>query len=400
MPRALKSRFAFMMLLEYVVPGAYLPILSLYLKDHLHFQPHEVGKVLAMPALAAIVAPFVTSHIADRFISAERLLGLCHTLAGLVMISLAYQTRFPVFLGLFFVYGLLFTPTFGLTNTVVLHHVADARRDFGGIRMWGTVGWVIVAWTFGLLWLHGDGGSRLHHALILSALASFALGMYAFTLPRAQVHEDKPKTLAYWKAAKVFLQPGLVLLCIMTLINSMTHVFFYYGMSPFLRQAGFADNHIMPTMSIGQVSEVITLALLGGVLARLGTKRVLIIGALAQALRHLFFAFGTSTVPIVIGIGLHGLCYAFWFTAAYLYVDHHSTAKTRAGAQQLFTIIISGAGNGAGHILAGYTAQHFAAPETGLIDFRRFWLVPLVSGLFVTVVTALFFRANGPESSN
>jgi len=381
------------MFLEYFVPGATIPILSLYLSGRLHFEQSQVGWILAMPALAAFVAPFITSHIADRYLRSEHLLALCHLLGAGMMLVLSQQTTFRSFLLLFFVYGLLFAPTIGLTNTIALHHAKDARRDFGGIRMWGTAGWVVVAWLFGYFWLRGGAGSadRLSHALYASALASCVLAGYALTLPRASIERTPRTSVLYWQALKVFAKPSLALLCFLTFINSMVHQFYYFGMSPFLSQSGFASEHIMPTMSIGQVSEVIVLAVLWACLAKLGVKKALIIGALAQAFRYLLFAWGYS--PLVItGVAFHGVCYAFFFTTGYLYVDQHSTPETRAGAQQIFTIMISGFGVFAGALLSGRTGQWLATPGTSHVNYHIFWLVPAALGFAVALALLLFFK--------
>lgn len=397
MSRSLKFRLSLMMFLEYFVPGATVPIMSLYLKNHLHFEPYQVGEILAMPALAGFFAPFIMSHIADRYVSSERLLGLCHLLAAGVMMLLSTQGSFRPFLMLFFVYGLVFTPTFGLTNAVAFHHVPDAKRDFGGIRMWGTAGWVVVAWVFGFFWLRGGGpGGRLPHALYVSALTSCALAMYSLTLPRSYVQAGDRSTLMYWKALKVFVQPGLALLCVLTFVNSMVHQFYYFGMSPFLSQSGYPNSYIMPAMSVGQISEVIVLGLLGVCLARLGIKKAMVIGALAQAARYVAFAVGGPAALILAGIGAHGLCYAFFFTGGYIYVDQHSTPETRAGAQQLFTIMISGCGVLAGSLASGYTGQYFTAPGASIINYHHFWLVPAALGLAVAVVLAMLFKEKRP----
>ena len=122
----------------------------------------------------------------------------------------------------------------------------------------------------------------------------------------------------------------------------------------------------------------------------------MVIGALAQVLRYILFSFGGPPVLLLAGIGLHGFCYAFFFTAGYLYVDHHSTPATRAGAQQLFTVVISGFGVLAGSLAAGCTGQIFADPQTHLIDYQTFWLIPTGLGLAVAVVMALFFREEPP----
>lgn len=387
-----------MMFLEYFVPGATVPILSYYLSGFLHFSPAQVGWILAMPALAAFIAPFIMSHIADRYLRSEHLLALCHFLGAGVMLLLSQQTTFRSFLPLFFVYGLLFTPTLGLTNAIALHHVINAKRNFGGIRMWGTAGWVVVAWVFGYFWLQGGAGalSRVPHALYMSALASCVLAAYALALPRAKIEWAPRNSVLYWQALKVFAKPGLALLCFLTFINSMVHQFYYYGMSPFLSQRGFANEHIMPAMSLGQISEVIVLAALWACLAKLGIKKTLVIGALAQAFRYLLFAVGAPPALIVAGVALHGICYGFFFTAGYIYIDQHSTAATRAAAQQLFTMMISGFGVFGGAVLAGRAGQWLAAPETSLIDYHRFWLVPAVLGLAVGLALLIFFREESP----
>ena len=403
MPRSLKFRLSTMMFLQYFVHGATLPILVLYLKTHLGFEPHQAGKVLAMLAVAAFFAPFITSHVADRFLASERLLAVCHLMCAGFMLLLTRQTGFRPFLVLYFLYGLHLLPTFGLTNAVALHHVSDAKRDFGGIRMWGTAGWVVVAWVFGYWWLRGGAadGSRLPHALYVSALSSFAFGLYSLTLPRSPVKIEDRSSLVYWKALKVFARPGLVLLCAITVAANMTHQFYYFGMGPFLSQGGLASQHIMPAMSLGQISEIFVLGVLGVVLTKLSIKQAMVIGLLAQAFRYCLFATGHPFGLVLFGITAHGVCYAFYFTSAYLYIEEHSSPETRAGAQQIFTIMIAGFGSLGGSLAAGYTAQYFTSEGGGAVDYHAYWLVPAMMALGAAAVMTLFFRETpAPRSLN
>lgn len=393
MNRAEKFRLSAMMFLEYFVPGTTIPILSLYLKNHLLLEPYQVGIILAMPALAAIIAPLCASHLADRYFSAERMLAACHFVCALLMILLSFLHSFHAFLMVYFLYGLFFIPTFGLTNAVALHHIQDAQRDFGGIRMWGTVGWVVVAWGFGFFWLRGGvPGTRLPHALLLSGAASFVLALYALNFKPAHALHGPDQRIGYGEVFRVFLRPGMLLLCFLTYLNSACHQFYYYGMSPFLHQIQFPDEYIMPGMSLGQISEVVILGLLGWCLTKISIKASLVIGALAQALRLVVFAFCTHYGAILLGISLHGLCYAFFFTTAYLYVERHSTRQTRAGVQQVLTIVISGAGTLTGSLFAGWTAQAYKQVGSGMIDFQLFWLVPAILSAVVGIGMALGFR--------
>lgn len=368
-----------MMFLEYLVPGATVPILSLYLKDYLNFESYQAGIIMAMPALAAIFAPLVASHIADRFISAERLLALCHIACGILMVTLTRVETFPVFVVVYTFYGVCFTPTLGLTNAVALHHIKDPRRNFTGIRLWGTVGWVAVGWAFGYFWMRGGvAGARLPHALPVSALASLMLAGYALTFKPAPQEGDTTTRIPYSEVLRLFCRRDMLLLCLLTFLNSACHQFYYFGMSPFMSQTGFQTTSVMPGMSIGQASEVVVMGAMGWCLTRISIKTAMLIGVLAQGLRMIMFAFSGGTVMTIGGIALHGFCFAFFFISAYLYVESHSSRSNRAGAQQVLTIMIAGTGTLAGFLSAGYTAQWLTNPMTGLVDYQKFWLVPAV----------------------
>lgn len=389
----LKQRLSIMMFLQYVAPGALIPILTLYLTDHLQFSAYQSGVVMAMPALAAIIAPLVASHVADRWLSAERMLVWCHLVAGLLMLLLAQIRSYPLFVALYFVYGLAFMPSFGLTNTVALHRVQDADRDFGGIRLWGTVGWLAIAWLFGYFWIRGASAQeRLPHALFFSSGASFILAAFTFVFLPPVGQTRQRLVTRYGDVLRIFIKPEMLLLCLLTILTSACHQFYYYGMSPYLHQIGVAHRFIMPAMSLGQASEALVLGVMGWCLLYLRIKTAMILGVLAQGLRLVLFALFPSIVPVMSGIGLHGICYAFFFTAGYLYVERHSDVSTRAGAQQLLTIMISGLGVLLGSWSAGWTAQIFSDVQSGQVDFRMFWLVPALLCVVICLVMAAGFH--------
>lgn len=391
-----------MMFIQYAIPACVGPILSLYLMNNLGFSPSQAGQVIAVLAAGAILAPFVATYIADRFISARVMLALCHALAGAVMGLFSMSHSFWAVYVLYFVYGLMFLPTHGLSNTVALHRVGNAKRDFGGIRMWGTAGWVFIAWTFGLFWLKGaapgEPDPRLVDALRLCALLHFALSLYCFALPRERDVLDSPKTLIPWDAFRVFTRPSVIVLCIASLFTSTIHQHYYFGMAPFLKSIGTPENLIMPLMSIGQATEVLMLWLLGRAMTRLGTKRVLLIALAAQVLRFAVFGIGSPFALVVAAISMHGFCYAFFFTAAYIYIDEHSTRQARAGAQQLYTILVMGFGYFLGHTTAGKLGEGFLDPVTGGIDFHKFWAVPAATAVFIGLFLLAAFRAETPRA--
>jgi nucleoside transporter len=383
-----------MMFLQHSVLGAVVPILSHYLKNDLHFAPFYIGVIMGLPALTALFAPAFAGQVADRYLSAERMLGVCHLIAGVFMMALSFQTSFSAFFWMYLCYSLLFVPTLALSNTVGFHHVPDAKTDFAKVRLWGTVGWVVVAWTFGLLWLGGDAGtadSRLADGLRLSALLSWALALYSLFLPKSPSHGGGAP-FAPWKAVQLFLRPSLLVLCAATFFNCITHQFLYYGMGPYLSHLGVSNRFIMPVMSIAQASEVVVMALMGFFTARISLKNLLIIGVLMQTFRYALFAFVPVPAVVVLGIATHGFCFSFFFLVAYIYVDMQSGPSERARAQQLYNIIYAGFGNLAGFLFAGKVAEVFTLPGTTVIDYRYYWTFPGLLALATGIGLALFFR--------
>ena len=389
MPKTLRLRLSAMMFLQYFVMGATIPILSLYLKNHLGFGPIQVGVILATGAAGFCAAPFMDALFAGRLLGAERFLAVTQFLAAAVMFILSRQSTFPQFWAWYAAYAVIFMPSVALTNAVAFQHVSDSARGFGGIRMWGTAGWFIMGWVFGYGWL-GAGGA-LRDALVFSAAASMVYGCYALTLPRSRPAGG----FGLGKAFKLLVRPDMLLLCVLTFVASAIHQYFYYGMSPFLSYIGFAERSIMPVMSLGQLSEAIVLGVLGICLAKLGIKRAMIIGLLAQTLRFAVFACCRSKLLMVAVMPTHGVCYAFFFTAAYIYVDQHSTPETRSSAQQLYTILITGTGPLVGSLFAGHIAAALSDGPT--IHYRGFWLVPAALALCTALAVGLFFRETKPE---
>ncbi len=395
MTRSIRVRLAVMMFLQYFTLGATMPILGHYLKNYLLFEPMQVGKVLAMPAVAAFIAPFFAAQVADRWISAERLLALCHLLGGGIMLFLSRQHSFPAFLGVFLLYSLVLAPTFAMTNTIALHHSTDAKRDFGPIRLWGTLGWVAVGFSFGFLWLRGGGvnpaTSRLPDALLLSGAMSWVLASYAMTLPRSHTQPAKSGTPASARGAfAVFAKPGVALLCVLAFFGSVLNQYYMQWISPYLSQCGYSDGQIMPLLTLGQISEIIVMGSLGRVLLRVGMKRTMALGLAMQGVRFVAFAIGSPALLVIAGLTLHGLTYAFFFVVAFIYLDSHCTREQRAGAQLIFNTIVSGFGSLSGSLLAGKSAQLLTIPGTSLIDFRIMWLIP--ASIAAVVLTALLLR--------
>lgn len=372
-------RLSTMMFLQFFVFGCTMPIFSLYTKDYLHFSGSQTGIIMAMSAIPAFFSPVISSFIADRLISAERLLIISNFAGAAAMLGLYFQTDFLSVLFFYLLYGLITGPAMALSSAITFHHAPEASDKFGGIRLWGTIGWFMAAWVFSFLWIakgSSVGPETLHGALELSALSSLIIALYATTLP-VGLKRDKSRVVLIPKdSLKVILQPEILSVALLSILITFADRFYMFGGAPYLKDLGFEERKIMPALSIGQVPEIIGLWVLALVLKKVGFKKTLLLGAFFEISRFLIFLSGNQEL-LYLGIGLHGLTYAYFFVPLTMFLDSRCDRYSRAGAHQFFSMI-GGVGGFAGNLIAGFTADLTLKSGVNQIDFSRFWLVPLI----------------------
>ena len=387
------ARLSLMMFLEYVTWGSWLPLLALYLGNVLTFTAGEIGWIFATPAVACVVGLFVGGQLADRLMSVEKLLALLHAIAGAAMFAMALQGSFWPFLTLMLVYQLAFTPTLSLTNAIAFHHVKDARDEFGKIRLWGTIGWIAASWPFVFI-LYGKTGAALDAALpsifIVSGLASLALAAFAMTLPATPPAASQTGANAPFAAIKLLAVPAFLVLFIVTFMDALVHQAYFQWTSPFLERAGLPANWIMAAMSIGQIAEIATMAVLGLVLKRLGWRTTMAVGIAAHAARFFIYAIG-DPLWLMVGVNIvHGMCYAFFFAAVYIFVDEHFPRDSQASAQGLFNLLILGLGPFVGSLLWGALGDRLTT--AGQVDFGQLFMAPAWLAVAALVLLVVAFR--------
>jgi len=148
----MKLRFSLMMFLQYAIWGAWLPLLYPYLLS-IGFTGTQISSVFAGGAAGAILGPMIAGQIADRFFATEKFLAVSHLLGAALVFFLSRVRDYPTFLGVSIVYGMIYAPTLALTNSICFHHLPDRDRDFGRVRLWGTIGWIVAGILVGQ-WLH------------------------------------------------------------------------------------------------------------------------------------------------------------------------------------------------------------------------------------------------------
>jgi nucleoside transporter len=390
-----------MMFLEYLIWGSWLPLLALYLADVLGFSGGQIGWIFATQAIACLFGLYFGGQIADRMLSTEKLLSVLHLVGGAAMFALAYQTTFWSFFAVMLVYQLAYMPTMSLTNAIVFHHVADPQKDFGKVRLWGTIGWIAASWPFVFI-LAGKTGADLHAALssifTVAGISSIALAAFSLALPHTPPSKRETSASAPMEAIRLLRDPVMLVLFVATLMDALVHQCYFQWTSPFLQQAGLAENWIMPAMSVGQIAEIASMAALGWALARLGWRWTMTVGILAHAARFFVFAIGDPLWLMVAINVVHGMCYAFFFAAVYIFVDERCPRDARASAQGLFNLVILGIGPFAGSLLWGWLGDVFRAAD-GSVDFSRLFLAPAVLALAAALLMMAAFRPSETRSA-
>ena len=393
------GRLSVMMFLEYVIWGSWLPLLALYLSNFLGFSGTDIGWIFATLAIASVTAVFISGQVADRLMPTERFLAISHLVGGLAMFALPFQKTFwPFFLGML-VHNLMYVPTLSLTNSISFYHLKDAQKEFGRVRMWGTIGWIAASWPFVFI-LKGKEGAALESALTgifwMAGGASLLLAAYSLTLPHTPPARSGDRN-APLEALKLLAVPSILLLFIVTFMDSLVHACYFQWTSPFLATIGLPENLIMPAMSIGQIAEIGTMAVLGVFLAKLGWRKTMTLGILGHAFRFAIYSLGGPVWLVVASNVVHGFCYAFFFATVYIFVDECFPKDARASAQGLFNLLILGLGPFIGNLIWGKLADTLTTVEG--IDFRTLFLFPTGLAILAALILFLGFRPQSVEKA-
>ncbi len=342
--------------------------------------------------VAALVAMFFSNQFADRNFAAEKFLAFSQFVGGLAMIGLAFTRDFWTFFGLMLVHCLLYVPTLSIVNSIAFTHLKDSK-DFGLIRMGGSIGWVLAAWP--LTFILTERRRDIRWTYVVAGIASFVAGRLQ---PGAAAHAAEEGDrgggqVCMAGSGAVAGPPFVLVLWIVAFADAfvLNAYFNWAGMFLGSAQVGIATKWIMPIMSIGQVAEILTMAILAMTLKRLGWRLTMMLGILGHVVRFGVFAFfPQATWLIILVFVLHGICYAFFFAAVYIFVDEYFPKDVRASAQGLFNVMIFGLGAIAANTLCPKLTKIYTA--NGVTDFQTLFLIAGGVALAATITLALFFH--------
>lgn len=413
----LSFRLITLVFLEYAVWGAYLISIGRYLAQA--GLGSQIKWFFATNGIVSLFMPALVGIIADRYIQAQRLLAVCHLLAGAFMLSAglyclgAGQVSFASLYPLYALSILFFMPTVALTNSVsysiITRAGGDPVKDYPPIRLFGTVGFICSMLAVNFIKIRGIQMQDSYTQLILSGVLSLILCVYSLTLPECPIggkraHRSVAEAFGI-NAFSLFGQRHMAVFFIFCILmgsalqitNGYANTFLSsFSSDPALTDT-FAVKNSNALLSLSQISETLCFLLVPFCMKRLGIKKVLLMSMVAWVLRFGLFGVGSPDMPgvllFILSCILYGIAFDFFNIAGSLYVEKNVDKSIRASAQGLFMMMSNGVGATIGMIGAGAVMDRYVF-KNSIADWSSAWLVFAGYMAVVALLFAVFFKEN------
>ena len=431
----LKFRLSLMNFLEFAVWGAYLTCMGNYLG--VAGLGDKISWFYAIQGIVSIFMPTLMGIVADKYIQPQRLLGLCHLLAGAFMLGcwwMGMQAGFgnelpnkSAFIAVYTLSVAFFMPTIALANTtaftILKNNGLDTVKDFPPIRVLGTVGFIATMWFVNCaVWQDGsfsmtlaDSAHKFQYTYMqffVSGILSLVLFAYCFTLPECKVEKKaEKKSLAEslgLNAFKLFKRRQMALFFIFSALLGMCLQVTNGYAGPFITSfkgsvdaavaTSFAANNATLLTSISQISEALCILMIPFFLKRYGIKVVMLMSMFAWVFRFGFFGVGNPAMPGVIFFILscivYGVAFDFFNVSGGIFVDQECEPSIKASAQGLFMMMTNGIGATVGTLAAGEIVNKYCTWKDGFLigDWQACWFIFAAFALVVGIAFALVFK--------
>ena len=382
-----------MMFLEFFIWGGWFVTMGTFLSQNFSASGSQLAQAYETQSIGAIVAPFIIGLVADRYFSAQKILGVLHIIGSLLLFQAGVQNDFGAFYPYIFIYMILYMPTLALVNSVAFRQMEDPSKEFPPIRVFGTVGWIIAGLAIGFLgW---ESQKILENTFYLTAAASFILGIFSFSLPNTPPTADKANLniskILGLDALSLLKNKKYLIFFISSILICIPLAFYYQHANQFLNEIGMSK--AAAVMSLGQISEALFILLLPVFLKRYGIKTTLVVGMIAWVLRYILFAYGDvggGIWMLILGVVLHGICYDFFFVSGQIYTDFKAGGQFKSSAQGLITLATYGLGMLVGFRIAGKITDLYTIDSSH--DWTQIWLIPSGFAFIVLIFFILSFK--------
>ena len=421
----IQIRLSIMMFLQFFIWGAWYVSMAPFMGEH--GMGDVIGRAYTLSPIAAIISPFFLGMIADRFFPSQRVLGVMHLLGALAMFAIPFvipasvpnavpgkasvlapgASAFP-FLALVFVHSLFYMPTINLTNSVAFANLTNQEKQFPYIRVFGTFGWIVAGLLVSLMKVDVAVGQ-----FQLAGAAAVALAIFSFFLPNtpppAKGKQVSVREVLGLDALSLFRSRSFAVFALSSFLICIP-LAAYYGFAAATVKTALLVMHpndasppVTAWMSIGQAAEVIFMLIMPFFFRKLGVKWMLAVGMLSWVVRYALFSVGI-TGPIfallMIGVGLHGLCYDFFFVTGFIYTEKRAAKQITGQAQGLIVLLTYGLGLAIGGYLTGELYNHIVGDKVGVESLpllQKFWIWPSAFAAVVFLIFVILFRDDTHE---
>lgn len=430
----LKVRLAVMNFLEFAVWGAYLTCMGNYLG--VAGLGDQISWFYAIQGIVSIFMPTIMGIVADKYIQPQRLLGLCHLVAGTAMlicwwmgVEAGFGQELPnksAFIAMYTVSVAFFMPTIALANTtaftILKEKGLDTVKDFPPIRVLGTVGFIATMWFVNCaVWDDGsfsftlaDNAHKFQYTYMqffVSGLLSIVLCAYCFTLPECKIEKKQQaaslvetmglnafKLFKTRKMALFFIFSALLGMCLQV-TNGFAGPFItsFKGSADAAVATSFAANNATLLTSISQISEALCILMIPFFLKRFGIKVVMLMSLFAWVFRFGFFGLGNPAMPgvllFILSCIVYGVAFDFFNVSGGIFVDQECEPRIKASAQGLFMMMTNGLGATIGTLAAGEIVNHYCSWQDGYLlgEWPTCWFIFASFALVVGITFAFVF---------
>ena len=421
--KSLKLRLSAMNFLEFAVWGSYLTSLGNFLARNGLLD--QIGWFYIVQGIVSLFMPSVIGIIADRWVQAQRMLSICHLLAGTFMaIAATYcmltpEIQFGPLFALYTVSVAFFMPTIGLANSVAFNALTkagmDTIKDFPPIRIWGTIGFICA-----MLFVNFAGPADAHFQttymqLFVSAAFSILLTLYALTMPKCPTSKaSKGSSLMEslgLDAFKLFQRKRMAVFFLFSMLLGVSLQITNGYANPYITgfeaidafKDAWAARNANALISLSQISETLCILLIPFCLKRFGIKIVMLISMIAWVLRFGFFGLGDTGSGLwllVLSCIVYGVAFDFFNVSGGLYVDQQTSKEQRSSAQGLFMIMTNGIGATVGTLAAQGVVNHYVfsqtTPEAQQAGWTTSWFIFAAYALVIAILFMIIFKDEQP----
>lgn len=406
----IKLRLTVMNFFQFFIWGSWLLTIGAYWFQTKHWTGTEFGAIFSTMGIASLFMPAIAGIIADRWMNAEKLLGIFHLLGGIVLFTVPLINDPDTMFWVMLLDMMFYMPTIALAISVsytsLKNSQMDIVKDYPPIRVFGTIGFIVALWTISL-----SGFETSAMQFYVASVCSIFLGIYSFTLPKCPPlgHGEKKSffdalglnAFALFKNVKMalFFIFAMLLGAALQLTNAYGDTFLHDFNGITAYQDSLAVKYPAIIMSISQISETLFILAIPFFLKKFGIKNVMLISMVAWVLRFGLFAYGNPTDGlwmIVLSCIIYGMAFDFFNISGSIYVETQSTPEIRASAQGLFMMMTNGFGAFLGSRISGIVIDKYFTVTTadGLsaFDWHGIWIAFSAYALVVAILFALFFK--------